>query len=326
MSDNQLPFFETSQSAPINKGEDLRNASWLFGLTQLEGIGNRRALQIVRHFKSSENLRMASESEIMSVVGKVKANFKNLTANEPEIDEDVSITTYFDSAYPIGLRDLVNPPLILWHRGQIPVQKSLAIVGTRNVDEWGKNVTRKFGHMAGEAGYVVVSGLALGVDTEAHFGCLESDAPTVAILACDVRKPTPKANINLAEAIIERGGCLVAEVPPGTQTESYNLVARNRLQAAWSQSLVVTQCGVPSGTLHTVRFALELGRKVVVLKAPDDGLGDRYMGNRRLLTESIDPKILGGSKKFQESLIGKASIADISIGSVSEFERFLENV
>ena len=123
MSEDQLPFFETNESGPINNDDDLRDVSWLFGLTRLEGIGNRRALQIVRHFKSAENLRVASESEITSVVGKVKANFKKLKAIEPVLDGDVLITTYFDSDYPPGLRDLSDPPLILWRRGVIPKQK-----------------------------------------------------------------------------------------------------------------------------------------------------------------------------------------------------------
>ena len=327
MPEGQLPFFETSESAPINKDDDLRDVSWLFGLTRLEGIGNRRALQIVRHFKSAQNLRVASESEITSVVGKVKANFKNLKATEPVLDGDVLITTYFDSDYPPGLRDLSDPPLILWHRGVIPKQKSLSIVGTRNIDDWGRTTTRKLAHMAGEAGFAVVSGLALGVDTEAHIGCLETTSPTVGILACDVRFPTPKSNTKLANQILDTGGCLIAEVPLGAETEAHSLIARNRLQAAWSQGLLVTQCGIPSGTLHTVRFALELKRTLVVLKPPNGAKGEQYEGIRNLTDDfRFDSRILGGTKKFQESNQGRTRGADVVIGSISEFEKYLSNV
>jgi DNA processing protein len=327
MAEGQLPFFETSESAPIDVADDLRDVSWLFALTRLDGIGNRRALQIVQHFKSAEVLRAASESEIASVVGKVKASFKNIKASNPVLDGDVFITTYFDSEYPPGLRDLSDPPLILWYRGSIPKQKSISIVGTRNIDDWGRSTTRKLAQMAGEAGFAVVSGLALGVDTEAHIGCLATTSPTVAILACDVRFPTPKSNANLANQILEAGGCLIAEVPLGATTEAHSLISRNRLQAAWSQSLLVTQCGIPSGTLHTVRFALELERTLVVLKPPHEARGEQYEGIRNLTDDyKFDSRILGGSKKFQESNQGKTRGADIVIGSISEFEKYLSNV
>ena len=209
----------------------------------------------------------------------------------------------------------------------IPTNKSLSIVGTRNADDWGRSTTRLLAKMCGEHGYTVVSGLALGIDTEAHLGCLESNSPTVAILACDVRFPTPKSNSTLAEDILEKGGCLIAEVPPGSETESFALVARNRLQAAWSQGLIVTQCGIPSGTLHTVRFALELGRKLIVLSPPIDAEGSQYAGNWNLVDEfKFDSRILGGTKKFQETVQVRKRGADISIGSISEFEKYLENV
>jgi predicted Rossmann fold nucleotide-binding protein DprA/Smf involved in DNA uptake len=131
----------------------------------------------------------------------------------------------------------------------------------------------------------------------------------------------------LAEEILEKGGCLIAEVPPGSETESFALVARNRLQAAWSQGLIVTQCGIPSGTLHTVRFALELGRKLIVLTPPPGMDSSQYEGNRNLVDEfKFDSRILGGTKKFQEAIRARKRGADLSIGSISEFEEYLKNV
>ena len=327
MAEDELPFFATNEPIPINSDDDLRQAFWLYGLTQLEGIGNRRALKIVQHFKSAEILCGASESEIASVIGKLNVNFKNLTAMEPMIDDGVFISTYFDSDYPSGLRDLADPPLVLWYRGVIPNQKALSIVGTRNIDDWGRTITRKLARMAGEAGFAVVSGLALGVDTEAHIGCLETASPTVGILACDVRFPTPKSNSKLANQILDTGGCLIAEVPLGAKTEAHSLIARNRLQAAWGQGLLVTQCGIPSGTLHTVRFALELERTLVVLKPPNGAQGDQYQGIRNLTEDfAFDSRILGGSKRFQEQNQTRERGADIVIGSISEFEEYLSNV
>ena len=331
MSEPQLPFFtanhEEKSAEVLSEKNNLQDPGWLLGLLNLEGIGSKKALKLVQHFSSYERLSRATDVEIQEVIGKTSVDFEKLSKVDATQPDDVKILTYFDPLYPVGFRDLNDAPLLLWYRGVIPTNKSLSIVGTRNADDWGRSTTRLLAKMCGEHGYTVVSGLALGIDTEAHLGCLESNSPTVAILACDVRFPTPKSNSKLAEDILEKGGCLIAEVPPGSETESFALVARNRLQAAWSQGLIVTQCGIPSGTLHTVRFALELGRKLIVLTPPTDAEGGQYAGNWNLVDEfKFDSRILGGTKKFQEAVQVRKRGADISIGSISEFEKYLENV
>jgi DNA processing protein len=331
MSEEQLPFFATHIPSEVDletsPEDSLQTPEWILGLVGLEGIGSTKALRIIQHFKTIQRLLNASSDEIQNVLGKTNFDLKKLVRKDASQPDDVKLLTYFDPKYPNGLRDLSDPPLLLWYRGVIPDNKSLAIVGTRNADEWGKKTTRVLAKICGENGFAVVSGLALGVDTEAHLGCLETSLPTIAILACDVRNPTPKSNLNLAEKIIEQGGCLVAEVPPGSETESFALVARNRLQAAWSQGLLVTQCGIPSGTLHTVRFAMEIGRPVVVLRPPTESKGEQYAGNWNLTDEGrFDSKILGGTKKFQDRIHERKFGADVVINSKSEFEVFLKNV
>jgi DNA processing protein len=331
MDDAQLPLFsEVEQGAHpkhVSAKDDLTTPEWLLGLMNVEGIGNKKALKLVQHFETYHRLSTATESEIQAVIGKNSIDFEKLEKVEVEFPDNVKIATYFDSEYPAGLRDLPDAPPILWYRGIIPTNKSLSIVGTRNPDEWGRTTTRLLAKMCGDLGLTVISGLATGIDTEAHLGCLESISPTVAILACDVRNPSPKSNSRLASDILEKGGCLIAEVPLGSVTESYSLVARNRLQAAWSQGLLVTQCGIPSGTLHTVRFALELGRKLIVLTPPAGAVGSQYDGNRNLVDEfSFDSRILGGSKKLQELLQMRKRGADLTIDSISQFENYLQNV
>jgi DNA processing protein len=316
---------EKSQSS-ISPQDELTHVEWLNGLLALEGIGNTKAILLAKNFRTYSQIMSATETEIQSVIGRNRIDFKQLKNTPLEASDNVQIVGYFDDNYPPGLRDLSDAPPILWARGKIPNNKALSIVGTRNADSWGRDITERFAKLAGDNGFTIVSGLALGIDTAAHMGCLQSKSPTVAILACDVRFPTPKSNIELAEKIIESGGCLISEVPFGTQTESHNLVARNRLQAAWSQGLIVTQCGIPSGTLHTVRFAMELQRKVVVLRPPANAEGDQYDGIRNLTEEfKFDSRILGGSKKFQTTVSSRMQGADLAIGSISEFEEYLRN-
>jgi DNA processing protein len=326
MSQNQLPLFE-EKSAPVDAQDDLRRPYWLAALKNVNSIGNKRTILLVEHFKSASRLMNASKEEIASVIGKKDVDLESLEPQKPFTDDEMKLTSFYEEDYPAGLRDLDDAPVFLWYKGELPKQKAIAIVGTRNIDEWGISTTHKLAKLAGDCGFVVISGLALGVDTEAHKGCLESGSPTVAILACDVRFPTPKANKDLAEEIINRGGCIVAEVPPGTQTESHALISRNRLQAAWAQSLLVTQCGIPSGTLHTVRFALELHRPVAVLRPPADARGEQYAGNWNLTEDyKFDSRILGGSKSFQENVQSRITGADSVIASQSEFEKFLADV
>ena len=328
-----MSFFDAEPTVSTEKDhsliaphDELTNIEWLNGLLAIEGIGNRKAVLLAREFRTYSKLMSATEVEIQSVIGKNRIDFKQLKKTALEVSDDIKIVGYFDADYPPGLRDLSDAPPLLWVRGKIPKNKALSIVGTRNADSWGLDITERFAKLAGDNGFTIVSGLALGIDTAAHKGSLDSKSPTVAILACDIRFPTPKSNLGLAEEIVGSGGCLISEVPFGTQTESHNLVARNRLQAAWSLGLIVTQCGIPSGTLHTVRFAMELNRKVIVLKPPVNAEGEQYEGIRNLTEEfKFDSKILGGSKKFQSSINSRIRGADVAIGSISEFEEYLRN-
>jgi DNA protecting protein DprA len=322
-----LPFFEDTKNSPTSQSTSLMSTEWLLGLSDLPGIGNSRAISLAKHFQYLERLQSADSLEIKSVVGTSKLDFSRVEPRFPMTEDDVQTVGYFDSNYPPGLRDLRDAPIVLWYRGNIPTQKSIAIVGTRNADDWGKSTTRRISKVASSHGLAVISGLALGVDTEAHIGCIEGGSPTVAILACDVRRPSPKSNSAMADEIILNGGCLIAEVPLGTSTEGRNLVARNRLQAAWAQSLLVTQSGIPSGTLHTVRFALELSRKLLVLKPPPNVHKSQYEGNIALTSEfGFDLNILGGTKEFKEKLTKMKKVTDLDIGSISDFERFLVDV
>lgn len=328
---NELPFFDKktdhkfSSSTINNIEQDLRSPGNIAALLAIDKINNKKAKILIEHFKTVESLKNASPIELEQVANCGKTDFNLFKYSHPPESTGVQIVTYFDEAYPLGFKDLKDAPLMLWVRGKIPKVKSVSIVGTREADEWGKQRTYEMSRMSAENGYVVVSGLALGIDTQAHLGCLDGNGATVAILACDVRFPTPKSNSQLANKIIENGGCVIAEVPPGTETEAGNLIARNRLQAAWSNALVVTQSGVPSGTLHTVRFALELGRKLLVLEPQIQSNKESYAGNYQLISDGIfDSKILGGNKEFQNLISQKRPCADIIIRNPDDFLNYLK--
>ena len=328
---NELPFFEGKSELSPNfssidgKEQDLHSPGNIAALLATAKINNRKAKLLIEYFKTIESLKNASPLELEQVAKCGKVDFSNLKYSSIQENSGVKVVTYFDDEYPIGFKDLSDAPLLLWVRGEIPKSKSVSIVGTRDADDWGKQRTFEISRIAAENGNVVVSGLALGIDTQAHLGCLESKGKTVAILACDVRFPTPKSNIALADRILENNGCVIAEVPPGTETEAGNLIARNRLQAAWSSTLIVTQSGVPSGTLHTVRFALELGRKLLVLEPQKGADRESYAGNYQLIDEvNFDSKILGGSKEFRNRISDKKPCADLVIKSSADFLNYIK--
>ena len=328
---NELPFFDeklgfnSDPSSIRSEGQDLRTPGNIAALLATGKVNNRKARLLIEYFKTTESLKNASPLELEQVANCGKVDFKYFEHSPIPENYGVRVVTYFDDDYPPGLKDLRDAPLLLWVRGEIPKSKSVSIVGTRDADDWGKQATFELSRIATDNGNVVVSGLALGIDTQAHLGCLESKGKTVAILACDVRFPTPKSNVALAERILENNGCIIAEVPPGTETEAGNLIARNRLQAAWSSTLIVTQSGVPSGTLHTVRFALELGRKLLVVEPRQGASRESYAGNYQLIGEvNFDSKILGGSKEFQNRISGKKSCADLIIKSPEDFLNYVK--
>jgi DNA processing protein len=328
---NELPFFEEKSELNANSSlidseeQDLYSPGNITALLATAKINNRKARLLIEYFKTIESLKNASPLELEQVAKCGKVDFSNLKYSSIQENSGVKVVTYFDDDYPIGFKDLSDAPLLLWVRGEIPKSKSVSIVGTRDADDWGKQRTFEISRMAAENGNVVVSGLALGIDTQAHLGCLEGNGKTVAILACDVRFPTPKSNIPLADRILENNGCVIAEVPPGTETEAGNLIARNRLQAAWSSTLIVTQSGVPSGTLHTVRFALELGRKLLVLEPQKGADRESYAGNYQLIGESVfDSKILGGSKEFQNHIRNKKPCADFVLKNADDFLNYVK--
>ena len=328
---NELPFFEGKSelipnfSSIDSKEQDLHSPGNITALLATAKINNRKAMLLIKYFKTIESLKNASPLELEQVAKCGKVDFSNLKYSSIQENSGVKVVTYFDDEYPIGFKDLSDAPLLLWVRGEIPKSKSVSIVGTRDADDWGKQRTFEISRIVAENGNVVVSGLALGIDTQAHLGCLESKGKTVAILACDVRFPTPKSNIALADRILENNGCVIAEVPPGTETEAGNLIARNRLQAAWSSTLIVTQSGVPSGTLHTVRFALELGRKLLVLEPQKGADRESYAGNYQLIGESVfDSKILGGSKEFQNRIRNKKPCADFVLKNADDFLNYVK--
>jgi DNA processing protein len=186
-----------------------------------------------------------------------------------------SILRANEPGWPAGLCDLADPPAQLELAGRLPADSPVvAVVGTRRPDRRGAALARRLGRELGEAGCLVISGGALGIDSEAHQGALEAGAPTVAVLPTPLDAPYPVMNMGLFRRIASAGG-LLCEHPLGTPIFRSRFLERNRLVAALAQVVVVVQAPARSGALSTAALAHRLGRPVLgVPHAPGDPLGE----------------------------------------------------
>jgi DNA processing protein len=173
------------------------------------------------------------------------------------------------SEIPLRLKQLSSPPKELFHAGadlsELLQRPAVAIVGSRKVTPYGRQVTLQLARELAEQGVVIVSGLALGVDALAHQAALEAGGLTIAVLPSPIEQIAPRSHQQLAEAIVANGGALVSEYPDGAETFRTNFVARNRLVAGLSDAVLITEAALKSGSLHTARFALEQGKDVLAV-------------------------------------------------------------
>ncbi len=186
--------------------------------------------------------------------------------------QDVRAIAWESPHYPHGLRHLHRPPPALFVRGPlgpVPVaQRCVAVIGARRCTELGRSVARDLGASLARAGLVVVSGLAIGIDTAAHEGALDAGGMTLAVLASAVDEPTPRRNIGLAAEILDASGWLLSERPPCASVRAYDFPRRNRLVAALVGVVIVVEASLRSGTLSTVAHALDLGVEVAAVPGP----------------------------------------------------------
>ncbi|MBN1587157.1 MAG: DNA-processing protein DprA [Candidatus Omnitrophica bacterium] len=181
--------------------------------------------------------------------------------------------TLLDESYPQLLREISSPPPVLYLRGKLPQEESprcIAVVGSRHVTAYGLRMARRLGRELAECGIVVISGLALGADAEAHRGCLEAKGRTVAVLGNGLASIHPRSNENLAGAILKGGGALVSEFPMKALPYASHFPRRNRIISGLCRGVVVVEAMKRSGALITARLALEQNREVFAVPGAAD--------------------------------------------------------
>lgn len=185
-------------------------------------------------------------------------------------DAGVEVYALDDDRYPARLRVIPDPPPFLFVRGALPEDwdMPLAVIGTREPDADAVVFTRKLVQaLSQRRDTIVVSGLALGIDTVAHQSALQFGLRAVAVLANGLDTVYPKANRELADSIVANGGCLISETPIGVRVSRYNLVARDRIQSGLSLATFLMQSSLDGGSMHTALFTLVQERLLIALRA-----------------------------------------------------------
>lgn len=233
-------------------------AAGLLALMTVDGVGPATALAVARGEQPADAL--ADRTMLVEERERANAQMSTWAAG------GVLTLGFFDEAFPAVLRGIPSPPAVLYWRGHPEAwsRPALAVVGTREPTAFGVTVARTLTQAAASRGFVIVSGLAPGIDTVAHEATLDVGARTVAVLGCglDMASASAYGQAALARRIVAGGGALISEQPFGVSPSDRTLVARNRLQTGLADAILVGQSGVQGGTLHTVRYAAEQGRPV----------------------------------------------------------------
>src|SRR5580693_2423539 len=245
---------------------------WL-SISLTPGLGPTKARKLVEHFGSSEAVFRASLTElestgIQAVSAQSIATGKSMELAREEMaraaDAGVTVVSVADAAYPPRLKEIYDPPAIVYVRGDVEIltQPGIAVVGTRHPTPYGSGMAERLACDLAAQGLVIISGMARGVDTASHRGAFSAKGKTLAVLGTGVDVIYPKENSRLSEQIVALGGAIISEFPLGTSPFPQNFPIRNRIISGMSIGVLVVEAAEYSGTRITARCALEQNRDV----------------------------------------------------------------
>lgn len=230
-----------------------------------------------------------------------------------------------DNGFPGILRHIADPPKQLFVLGAsletLLQQPCLTVVGSRKVSAYGKTVTTQLVRETAGSDVTIISGLAIGVDGIAHRAAFEANAQTIAVLPCGLDRIYPHSHRQLAERILQSGGALVSEYPPGSTIYPLNFIARNRIAAGLSQGVLITEAAEKSGSLHTAHFALEQGREVMAV--PGNITSPTSAGTNNLIKSGATP-VTKAADILQVLGIAPKTKAKTAHGATAAEQRLLE--
>lgn len=252
---------------------------WLIALHHLPGVGwhtiykiheicgtfRELPSQMSQHAAALKALRLPWQDIATALVSEeIEARVRRLKQSG-----DIEVVTVLDEHYPDLLREIAQPPWVLYVKGDVTLLHSaaLAIVGTRRPSHYGTAVARKLAYRLAKHGWTIVSGMAIGIDSEAHRGALDAEGRTVAVLGSGVDVIYPKRNVTLYRDVI-RHGAVVSEFPPGTKPHPGFFPQRNRIISGLSRGSIIVEAEEKSGSLITADASMEQNRDVFAIPGP----------------------------------------------------------
>jgi len=269
---------------------------WI-GFNLIKGIGAVRLRGLIQYFGDPEAAWKAAPQEL-AAAGLGQSLVERLVQTRERVElericeqirsKGIHILTWDDEDYPARLKEIEQPPPVLFVRGTYTTDDhfAVAVVGTRRITSYGRQITEDIASYLAGNGMTVISGLARGVDAVAHTAALKAGGRTIAVLGCGVDKIYPPEHRGLAEEMLGRGG-LMSDYALGTPPDASNFPPRNRIISGLALAVVVVEAGETSGALITAEFAAEQGREVFAV--PGSILAAQSKGTNRLIEHGAHP-------------------------------------
>jgi len=266
---------------------------WIW-LAHRPGLTDWAKVELLQHFQDPEDIYFADSGAFFHMEGFSREMAEALADKDlrpaRKILDDcsrcrLSILTYRDAAYPARLKNIADPPLVLYYKGQLPefdAYPVIGVVGTRQASAYGLSTAKRMGYRIARCGGIVVSGMAKGIDAMAMSGALAAGAKTVGVLGCGADIVYPLSNRELFRDV-EDYGCILSEFAPGTEPSKWSFPRRNRIISGLSNGVLVVEAPEKSGALITAHLAAEQGRDVFVIPGNIDQPG--FVGSNRLLRD-----------------------------------------
>ena len=272
----------------------MRDIEYWIWLTSLEGLSSKKAFDLLERYKSPEVIYGLSENVLKNTKGLTEKNIKELLNSDKRdrvgniyelmVQSNIKMVNIYEETYPQKLKNIYDPPIALYYKGKLESDSfSIAMVGSRRTTGYGAKTAARLSYDLAMRGVTIVSGLARGIDSITHKGCLDAGGKTIAVLGSGLDNIYPPENTGLLKDIIDSKGLVLSEYPPGMPPLQHNFPARNRIISGISSGVLVIEAAKRSGSLITAGCALEQGREVFAVPGNIDCAYS--MGTNQLIKE-----------------------------------------
>ena len=253
--------------------EDLKYWIWL---SRIEGLTPKEKIELLDKFKNPNIIYNKTKDELIeNGIKEKKAEIITKNEYKKNLDKyieymqknNIEIITIKDKFYPKRLKEIYDPPITLYLKGNKNILNNItiAIIGCRLCTSYGRSISTNISYNLSLNNINIISGLAMGIDTYAHIGCLNAKGKTIGVMGCGLDRVYPKENEKIFDRIIKTGGAVISEYVIGTKPLAKNFPKRNRIISGMSNGILVVEAKEKSGTLITVDFALEQGKEIYVV-------------------------------------------------------------